>query len=894
MTQSNTFKGLILLLFSVLTLNGLFAQTFWLETFANQATATTNWVNGGTNAGAETWTWTTDPLAGFVNAAVPAFNSPSVADGYFYFNSDANGENNAHDVTLTNVNKPADCSGRNNVHVRFQYQYIEENVALAKAYVGVSTDGMNFTYHEVLSNAQQGEILQGSLEVDIPEANNQPQVWLQFRWTGNWEYHWKIDDVELFEVAGPVPCDQNPMAIVCDNMDQYVTTQKLAQQNVAQNGAANAWWTTWSGATGTTEDGIITTEKANSGANSFKIVSTASNGGPQDVVLKLGNKAFGRYELKWKIYVPAGKNGYYNVQQTVPIGAGDWNLNVFFNNGGQGQITDGTNAVLANFTYPYDTWFECKHVFDLDNNIAAYYIDGKFVKKTGYARNLGGIDFYGTNAVSTFYVDDVEYVELPPVTYDVDICSGAIDLALYFGQAPNVPQTTGLYDNTNTTAQAGDPSVTCWAEDINNTAMDVVNNSMWYTFIGDGNTYHIETVPCNASNYINDGDTQMLILAGDNCSNLTPIACNDDLSQTGDPDYRAGLDLDTENGLNYYMLIDGYQLNGVVATGEFCIEITQIPSVTCADGVAGTVEVLKDFICDGDGTGAAMSLDPQSFVIPNIGPVYGLCWAITTAPVPAGEWPPSLDSYWGSFGTSASLYVPNLTNNGASLQQNAIWYFTPVVIAGAVDSIPSDPAFMHQLNIDNGCYFTGESIQLIMLGALDPLNATYDFLAPTAGNNDGAIDLTVTGGLFDVVNDPLAYTVSWTGPNGFTSNEEDLVNLSAGTYTAVITDLSGCTDPITVIVSLTTSVDDPKSVKAFTVNPNPTNGIATLNLALTEAVDVRYEVVDVLGRVLESGNAGTTDTLNQALDLSSYASGTYLLRVTLGNEMAQRRIVLQR
>ncbi|MBL7774834.1 MAG: hypothetical protein JNK89_02470, partial [Saprospiraceae bacterium] len=430
MNKRSALPGWAILLFSAFTFNFASAQVFWTETFS--AASSTNWVSGGMNPGPEVWTHTTDPLAGFMNPAIPAFDAPSVGDGYFYFNSDANGENQAHDITLTGTGNPADCSGKNNVSLRFYTQYIEFNES-AQAFVGISTDGTNFTYHEILPNAAGDEINVGSITVAIPEANNQPQVWIQFRWVGDWEYHWKVDDIELFNLTGPVPCDQNPMAIICDKLDTYNTAQRLGPQA--------AWWTTWSGTEGGTEDGIVSTEQASSAPNSLKIISTSANGGPQDVVLNLGNRATGRYELKFKVYVPAGKNGYYNVQQSVPIGnggQGDWNLNVFFNNNGDGAITDGANAPLATFKFPYDTWFECRHVFDLDNNLAAYYINGGFIGKKAYLRDLGGIDFFGTNNVSTFYVDDVEFVQLTPIVYNVDNCDGAIDLSQYFGQPSTV------------------------------------------------------------------------------------------------------------------------------------------------------------------------------------------------------------------------------------------------------------------------------------------------------------------------------------------------------------------------------------------------------------------------------------------------------------------------
>ena len=160
----------------------------------------------------------------------------------------------------------------------------------------------------------------------------------------------------------------NPMSIVCDNIDTYVTNLKLGPQAT--------WFTTWSGTEGTTEDGIVTTEQAASAPNSFKINSTAATGGPQDVVLKLNNQTAGNYELKWKMYIPTGKNAYYNIQDVVPIAAGVWNLDVFFNDAGVGAYGMGTTAVPGNFSYPYDTWFEVKHVIDLDNNLLKLFING--------------------------------------------------------------------------------------------------------------------------------------------------------------------------------------------------------------------------------------------------------------------------------------------------------------------------------------------------------------------------------------------------------------------------------------------------------------------------------------------------------------------------------------
>ena len=59
------------------------------------------------------------------------------------------------------------------------------------------------------------------------------------------------------------------------------------------------------------------------------------------------------------------------------------------------------------------------------------------------------------------------------------------------------------------------------------------------------------------------------------------------------------------------------------------------------------------------------------------------------------------------------------------------------------------------------------------------------------GSSDGSIDLTVSGGVA-----PLTY--SWIGPNGFASASQDLINLSAGTYSVTVSDAVFCSNNLSV------------------------------------------------------------------------------------------------
>ncbi|WP_248722788.1 PKD domain-containing protein [Seonamhaeicola sp. ML3] len=69
------------------------------------------------------------------------------------------------------------------------------------------------------------------------------------------------------------------------------------------------------------------------------------------------------------------------------------------------------------------------------------------------------------------------------------------------------------------------------------------------------------------------------------------------------------------------------------------------------------------------------------------------------------------------------------------------------------------------------------------------------------GEATGEININITGGRpFETAPGVFDYTYNWSGPNGFTSTNQNLLGLFAGTYNLTVTDRSGCTDTLDVIV----------------------------------------------------------------------------------------------
>ena len=66
-------------------------------------------------------------------------------------------------------------------------------------------------------------------------------------------------------------------------------------------------------------------------------------------------------------------------------------------------------------------------------------------------------------------------------------------------------------------------------------------------------------------------------------------------------------------------------------------------------------------------------------------------------------------------------------------------------------------------------------------------------------SENGEIDLTVTGGVGP-------FDIAWTGPNGFTSTNEDISGLASGDYSVTVTSAMGCTTTAQATATATPTV----------------------------------------------------------------------------------------
>ena len=211
----------------------------------------------------------------------------------------------------------------------------------------------------------------------------------------------------------------NGDVLISEDFEDYTTGYKIAAQ---ASEAGKTWWTTWSN-NSSDEDGLVA-----SGSNNKYGHLTYGN----DQVLLFGDITSGQYELSFDIYLPEGKNGYFNILHSFGF-YNEHAMQCYLNATHDGQYTtpsagNGTvhagSCSTANITCVSNAWMHFRIVIDIDADKAELY-----VKRPGEAEdfrcdwqwsldsyggnvvgpNLVGMDFYPPKDASTseFYVDNI-------------------------------------------------------------------------------------------------------------------------------------------------------------------------------------------------------------------------------------------------------------------------------------------------------------------------------------------------------------------------------------------------------------------------------------------------------------------------------------------------------
>jgi len=207
-----------------------------------------------------------------------------------------------------------------------------------------------------------------------------------------------------------------------DNFDSYTVGTGVVAQNTN--------WAYWSASA--PSDAEVSSIVASSGANSANINTTLT-----DLVLPIGPFTSGKYDIKFKMYIPsptvsnpALAGGYFNALHTWSGSstAYEWAGDVFFDGAGVATWTTGGNPG-GSVTVGTDVWFDVQVTADLDNDLGRIYFNGVVANEWQWSLNnadgtagtnaIAAFDFYGTNTAGVsgnYYIDDVQVIESTDVS----------------------------------------------------------------------------------------------------------------------------------------------------------------------------------------------------------------------------------------------------------------------------------------------------------------------------------------------------------------------------------------------------------------------------------------------------------------------------------------------
>lgn len=173
-----------------------------------------------------------------------------------------------------------------------------------------------------------------------------------------------------------------------------------------------------------------------------------------------------------------------------------------------------------------------------------------------------------------------------------------------------------------------------------------------------------------------------------------------------------------------------------------------------------------------------------------------------------------------------------------------------------------------------------EAIQDFFLPQPDSLIISIVAFDPVNGN-DGVITATPIGGT-------PPYDFNW---NDGMWMEAEISDLSAGSYDLIVTDASGCSENVSVLLN-TTSIFEIENLQTFEIFPNPNDGTFFLKLGFEKKENIEISILNDLGQVIQDYYRNSKFILEKT-NLEYLASGLFFVKIKTENGVVVKKVVVQ-
>ena len=136
-----------------------------------------------------------------------------------------------------------------------------------------------------------------------------------------------------------------------------------------------------------------------------------------------------------------------------------------------------------------------------------------------------------------------------------------------------------------------------------------------------------------------------------------------------------------------------------------------------------------------------------------------------------------------------------------------------------------------------------------------------------------------------------AYTYTWTGPNNYTSSNQTINNLCAGTYTCCVTDANGCSACATYVVNFSTGIANSAASGNLDVFPIPATDFISVKEGFAISSSVVISISNILGETVITRSVSHAIEINETINLSGLDAGIYFVTVKTAAGTSVKRFV---
>ena len=644
-----------------------------------------------------------------------------------------------------------------------------------------------------------------------------------------------------------------------DNFDSYALGSFIGPQS--NN------WTTWSGAQGGVEDVTTTNNQAATAPHSLYFSSTASGGGPQDVVLDFGQiYNSGIFTLNADFYVDATKGAYLNLQGLQTLGA----VTPLVIHMEHGQLFIGGEGFSPFFvcTYPEDTWFDFEIEANLTSHLWKLYLNNQEVCTWVNSINtLAAADFYPL-LNNQFYVDNVNFdhniYSLP--TLNAMVLSQEMGGAIA-GQTVN--PTVEIYNS-------GQNAITSFSVVLNYNGMFYSQNVTGVNILST-ESYNVSMPALNLVAGLNNSMVTIYNINGGNDDNLADntltqevnpvipavgkiVVCELATGTWSDNCPRGAVFME-----KYDTEFNGFWAGIAAHTGDPMAEIQY--AANFASIVTSYPEAAFDRSFYGDIANMSSTFYDLLQIAPKGVLTNGATWDPTTRLLNVSVSTEMLQATTGSYKVACVLTEDGVTGTGSGYNQSNAYAGGNNGVMGGFESLPN-PVPAAQMVYDHVARaiapsFMGQTGVIAASTAVgDNYTANFSFTLPTTWDET---QMHIVGLLID--------------PQGKIDN--------AG-YTTIDQAVANG------YVGLQESISAVYLEQMLTVAPNPATDFTNITLHIPNDAQVSVRILDAKGGILQARQFGSLQgDFEIGLNTSNYAPGLYIVEMEMNGQRTQKKLVIR-